>query len=85
MDCSPPGLSVQWILQARILEWLAMPSLQGIFLTQGSNPHLLWSPALAGRLVTIRAIWEALFISTRCFRIIIKLGIIDIYASHLPC
>ena len=29
------------ILQARILEWVAMPSLQGIFPTQGSNPGLL--------------------------------------------
>ena len=26
MDCSPPGSSVQGILQARILEWDAMPS-----------------------------------------------------------
>ena len=26
MDCSPPGSSVPGILQARILEWLAMPS-----------------------------------------------------------
>ena len=25
-DCSPPGSSVQGILQARILEWVAMPS-----------------------------------------------------------
>ena len=41
MDCSPPGSSVHGMLQARILEWVAMPSLQGIFLTQGSNPHLL--------------------------------------------
>ena len=24
MDCSPPGLSVHWILQARILEWVAI-------------------------------------------------------------
>ena len=29
------------ILQARTLEWAAMPSSRGIFLTQGSNPHLL--------------------------------------------
>ena len=36
MDCSPPGSSVHEILQARILEWVAM-LLQGIFLTQGSN------------------------------------------------
>ena len=26
MDCSPPGSSVLGILQARILEWVAMPS-----------------------------------------------------------
>ena len=26
MDCSPPGSSVQGILHARILEWVAMPS-----------------------------------------------------------
>ena len=25
-DCSPPGSSVHGILQARILEWIAMPS-----------------------------------------------------------
>ena len=42
MDCSPPGSSVHGILQARILEWVAMPLLQGIFLTQGSNLCLLY-------------------------------------------
>ena len=26
MDCSPPGSSVHGILQARILEWVAIPS-----------------------------------------------------------
>ena len=44
IDGSPPGSSVPGILQTRILEWVAMPSSQGIFLTQGSNlslPHLL--------------------------------------------
>ena len=29
MDCSPPGSSVHGILQARILEWVAMPSSRG--------------------------------------------------------
>ena len=29
MDCSPPGSSVHRILQARILEWVAMPSSRG--------------------------------------------------------
>ena len=41
MDCSPPGSSVPGILQARILEWVAMPSSGEIFLTQESSPHLL--------------------------------------------
>ena len=29
MNCSPPGSSVYWIFQARILEWVAMPSSRG--------------------------------------------------------
>ena len=29
LDCSPPGSSVHGILQARILEWVAVPSSQG--------------------------------------------------------
>ena len=29
MDCSPPGSSVHRILQARILEWVVMPSFRG--------------------------------------------------------
>ena len=29
IDCSPPGSSVHGILQARILEWVAMPSSRG--------------------------------------------------------
>ena len=41
MDCSPPGSSVQGILQARILEWVAIFLLQGIFLTQELNQDLL--------------------------------------------
>ena len=44
MGCSLPGSSVHEILQAWILEWAAMPlRLQGIFLTQGANLHLLVS------------------------------------------
>ena len=36
--------------------------LQGIFMTQGSNPHLLSlaSPALAGGFFTTSATWEAI-------------------------
>ena len=42
MDCNQPGSCVRGILQARILEWIAMPSSRGIFPTQGSKPHLLY-------------------------------------------
>ena len=57
MDCSPPGSSVHGILQARILEWVAISSSRGsswprdriyiyigasqMILTQGLNLHLL--------------------------------------------
>ena len=41
MDRSPSGSSVHGISQARILEWGAISSSRGIFLTQGLNPGLL--------------------------------------------
>ena len=41
-DCSPPGSSVHGILQARILEWVAISSSRGIFPTQGWKLHLLY-------------------------------------------
>ena len=41
VDCSLPGSSIKGILQARKLQWVAIPLLQGIFPTQGLNPSLL--------------------------------------------
>ena len=39
MDCSPPGSSVHRILQERVLEWVAIFFLQGIFLEKKTrNP-----------------------------------------------
>ena len=46
--------SVHEILQARILEWAAMPSSRG-----SSQPRDLLSPALAGRFFSSSATWEA--------------------------
>ena len=49
MDCSPPGSCVHGILQARILEWVAMPY------SRGSSPprdRECASPALAGGFFT---------------------------------
>ena len=40
-DCSPPGSSVHGILQARILEWVAISFSRGIFPAQGLNPGVL--------------------------------------------
>ena len=58
MDCKPPGSYVHGILQARILEWVAISYSKGIFQTQGSNPSLM-SPGLAGGFFTTTATWEA--------------------------
>ena len=50
MDCSPPGSSVHGLLQARTLEWVAMPSSKQSS-RQGLNPGL----CIAGRFFTILA------------------------------
>ena len=45
VDCSLPGSSVHGILQARILEWLAMPS-PGDLPDPGIEPETPAAPAL---------------------------------------
>ena len=64
MDCSPPGSSVHGILQARILEWVAMPSSRGsshpMDRTHAGEPA---SPALMGRFFITSTTWEALFLT----------------------
>ena len=42
VDCSPPGCSIHGILQARILERVAVTSSRGSSPTQGSDPSLLY-------------------------------------------
>ena len=55
MDHSLPGSSVHGILQARILEWVAIS-----YSMRSSNSGIKpASPALAGRLFTTGATWEA--------------------------
>ena len=58
MDCSPPGFFVHGILQAGVLEWVAMPSSRGSS-DPGIKPAFLMSPALADELFTTAATWEA--------------------------
>ena len=56
MDQGPPGSSVHGIIQAGILEWVAMPSSRG-----SSQPRdwteSLTSPALAARFSIASAAW----------------------------
>ena len=52
MDCSLPGSSVHGVFQARILEWVAIPT-PGDHLDPGIDPPSLASPALAGGFFTI--------------------------------
>jgi hypothetical protein len=56
-DCSPLGSSVHQILQARMLEWVVMPSSRGS--SRPRDQKWLTSPALTGGIFTISAIWEA--------------------------
>ena len=48
MDCSPPGSSIHGILQARVLEWGAIASLQAAALTSESpgKPWVLFIKVL---------------------------------------
>ena len=52
MDHSLPGSSVQGIFQARILEWVVMPS-SGDLPDPGIELEFPPSPALAGRFFTV--------------------------------
>ena len=58
MDHSPPGSSDHGILQARILEWVAMPP-PGDLPDPAIKPLSLMSLALAGGFFTTSATWEA--------------------------
>ena len=51
MDCGPPGSSVHGILQARILEWVAIPFSRGSFRPRDRT----WVSFIAGRFFTVWA------------------------------
>ena len=70
MNCSPPGSSVSGILQARILEWVAIPFSRG-----SSQPRdWTWVSCIAGRFFTIWATREAQ-----------ALGELRIFACFVQC
>ena len=59
MDCSPPGSSLYGILQAKILQWVAMPSSRGSSRPRGQTQ--VSSVSCIGRRVLYQQRhWEAL-------------------------
>ena len=56
MDCNPAGFSVDGILQARILEWVAMLP-PGDLPNPGIKPASFRSSVLAGGFLTISTTW----------------------------
>ena len=62
LDCSPPGSSAHGILQARMLEWVAVNPLlapPGDLPNPGVKPKSLTSPAMAGGFFATSTAWEA--------------------------
>ena len=66
MDCSLPGSSVHGVLQARILEWVA---LQGNLCNPGIKRTSLTSSALAGGFFTTSTTWDVLFVVAMFYKI----------------
>ena len=61
-DCSPPGSSVHGILQARILEWVAIPFSRGS--SQPRDQSRVY--CIASKVFTVWTIKEALAIGQSC-------------------
>ena len=78
MDCSPLGSSVHGILQAKILEWVAISSSRGIFPTQGLNPSLLH----CRRILYSLSHQGSLMLSRICVKILKKLNDIQQFAYN---
>ena len=53
MDCSPPGFSVHRIFQARVLDWVPLPSSRG-----SSWRDWTQVSCITGRFLTVWATWE---------------------------
>ena len=66
MDCSPPGSSVHGILQARILEWVAIPFSKG-----SSQPRdQSCASHITGKFFTVGATREAKLTQIHLFKLL---------------
>ena len=62
MGCSPPGSSAHGVLQARILEWVAVPFSRGSSQPRDRTHVCLHFSALVGRFFTTSTTWEAPYV-----------------------
>ena len=58
VNCHPPGSSVHRILQARVLEWVAMPSSRGSFWPRDGT-CVSWGSWIAGTDSSLLSHWES--------------------------
>ena len=59
MDCSPPGSSILGVLQAKLLEWVAMPSRSSSQCRD--QTHVPWSSCIAGELFTAEPLGKSVW------------------------
>ena len=69
MDCSPLGSSVLGILQARIMEWLAIPFFRG----SSQNRDQTWVSCIADRFFNVRATREAQMLYNQHFFLVVEI------------
>ena len=81
MDCSPPGSTVHGILQARILEWVAMPFSRGSSWPRDQT----WVSCTGGRFFTIWATREVCGYNTCLNRILKGLTLVCMPTSEHYC
>ena len=87
MDCSSPASSVHGILQARILEWVAIPFSKGSFRPRDQT----WVSCIAGGFFTIWASREALLIqfpqqhSEEGFILVWSLSCVQLFCDPKDC
>ena len=73
MDCSPPGSSVHGVLQARILEWVAMlPSRESSWLRE--QTHISYVSCTGRWILYHYATWEALYYNYKILHICYNLS-----------
>ena len=86
MDCSSPASSVHGILQARILEWVAIPFSKGSFRPRDRT----WVSCIAGGFFTVRASREALLIQfpqqhSEGFIVVRSLSCVQLFCDPMDC